>query len=229
MTTKNGKSSNGNGLHPLRRKLDQVPCYVKRDSLKPAPWNPPIRVQLSYLRALRESMSNDGFWSFAPILVDRNGTIIDGHRRWTVAGLLHIEEVPVVIVDEDAQVIWAQFNDTHMALSGAQVMQAVANGLNARPARHAAMLARLEEVVGKEGIQYLSEANKSPYIINQAIRIATYCGLEDDNPFIGLVVYWLVEHRKMNQIVSQAIKENIDPSLVERRIRSNRPLTLEYA
>ena len=210
------------------RDVSTVTCYVKRDSLKPAGFNPAIRVQLAYLKDLRASMTEEGFWEFSPLLVDRNGTIIDGHRRWTVAGLLHIEQVPVTIVDEDADALWSKYNGSRMDLTGAQALQAIANGLQTHPPKFARMIAQLEEVIGTEGVQELGNKGQSPYVINAAMRIARYCGLETDKPFIGTCVRWLSNNARMNGMVAQAIKDNSDPIYIERAVRANRPLEAAY-
>lgn len=210
------------------RNANAVTMIVKRDSLKPAAFNPQIRVQMQYLKDLRESMATDGFWEFCPILVDKNGVIIDGHRRWTAAGLLHIEEVPVTMVDADADELWAKYNGTRMDVSGKQAMQAIANGLRTAPTKYAGQIARLEDVVGIEGVKELGNRGVSPFVINQAVHIARYCGLADDKPFIGITVYWMVNNKRMSTISSRAINDQVDPTTIERAIRANRPLTADY-
>lgn len=221
---KNGKSTS---LHSTR-KVETVTMWVKRDSLTQAPWNPEIRTQLDTLRDLRGSMERDGFWEWAPILVDQGGTIIDGHRRWTCAKLLGIDDVPVTVVDDDADRVWATFNGTHMNLSGAQAMQAVASGLHTRPPKYADKLAKLESIVGPDGIRELGQRGISPFVVDKALFIARNTGLSDDQAFVKKTIFWLCDHRLMSTVAVRAIKSGVNPRLIELAIRENRPLQTNY-
>ena len=220
-------ASKSKGIKKLRG-VDTITCYVATDSLKPAPWNPAIRVQLAYLHNLRDSMEADGFWEFMPILVDRNSTIIDGHRRWTAAKLLNLTEVPVTIVDADADEKWADINGTVMPITGAQALQAIASGMSSRPAKYEPMISKLEAAIGTDGLKMLGQRGKSPYVIHSALRIARYLGLEDNTAFVGQVVWWLSDHARMNMITSRAMNEDVPAEVIERAIRANRPLTANY-
>lgn len=228
MTTKN--RSNGKLEKVLKNlgKVDVTTCMVATDSLTPSPFNPQIRTQLAYLKDLRASMEKNGFWPWSPVIVDINGTIIDGHRRWTVANLCHISMVPVTIVDADPDVLWAEMNGTRMDLSGKQVTQALANGLKTVPAKYATMIERLEKVVGKDGIKELGDRGISPFIVNVAVRIARYCDLADDNMFIASTIWWIANHRLMSTVATNAIKTLVDPHVIESAIRGNRTLRADY-
>lgn len=208
--------------------VDNVTCYVKRDSLKAAPWNPPIRTQLQYLAELRDSMATNGFFPFQPIIVAKDGTIVDGHRRWTCADLLGLEDVPVVIVDMDADELWALLNGTGMTLSGAQVLQAKARGLKAVPPKLRKLIGELEEIVGKDGMDELGNMNKSPFVLRQAKRIALYTGNQDNAAFIRQAIFWLAKHPRMNIISSQAMKALISGAVIEAAIFKNTPLKLSF-
>lgn len=209
--------------------VDSVTMMVKREDLKAAPWNPQIRVQIQYLRDLRASMEADGFWDFMPILADKNGVIIDGHRRWTVAKLLNIEDVPVTIVDDDADKIWSGINGTHMSLTGAQTLQAVSSGLKTRPPKFARLIAQLEDAIGEAGAKELGQRGISPGVMNVARRIARYCLLEDDREFMRLTVYWIVNNSRMSVVTARAINDGVDPNVIEKAVRGNKTLTTNYA
>lgn len=220
--------SKKNGMLQKKGAVDAVTILVQPETLKAAPWNPEIRVQLRYLGDLRASMEADGFWEYAPMLVDRNGIIIDGHRRWVTARLLGIKFVPVTIVDDDADRIWAMYNGTRMDLTGAQSLQAVAQGLKTRPPKYAPLIARLEAVVGEEGLRDLGRRGASPYVMHRAMQITRYCSLEEDRAFIKKAIYWLVEHARMTAITARAMQENIKPEVIESAIRTDQPLVTSY-
>ncbi len=210
-------------------KVEVVMCMVATDSLSGASFNPDIRTQLRELRDLRESMEKEGFWPFSPIIVDLNGTIIDGHRRWTCAKQLNISLVPVIIVDKDPDELWAKINGTRLDLTGMQAMNAMAHGLKTVPAKYVNQIDDLKRAVGEEGIIELGLKKISPSIINQAKRIARYCDQKHNDIFIGIVVNWLANHRQMNVLSTRAMREGIDPSILERLIRGDRPIQANYS
>lgn len=207
---------------------EHITTYVKRSSLKEAPWNPEIRIQLRELTSLRDSMEEDGFWDFMPIICDRHGMIVDGHRRNAVARLLHIDEVPVIVVDMEAGELWARLNGTRAEVTGSQALQAISNGLTTWPPKFAKQIAQLQEVLGEEQLMELGRRGKSPHIINPAKRIARYCGLQDDKPFIGITVMWLVNHDNMSTLSIRAIREQVSANVLERAIRGDRALEPAY-
>jgi len=227
MTNPNGKRIPHTTLKNVKD-VDTVTCWVKRNTLKPSEFNPPGRIQLKELTDLQASMKAEGFWEFAPILVDRNGIIIDGHRRWTVAGLLRMEDVPVTMVDADADELWSKYNGTRMTLTGRQVMQAVGAGLKTRPAKFAPLIARLEDILGHEGMMAIAD-KISPFLVNQAVRVARYCLLDDDKVFLGLTIHWLTNHPRMSTMSTRAIRDNVPPNILERKIRQDKPLTPDWS
>lgn len=210
------------------KKPDSVTCLVKRETLKPAPWNPPIRVQIRGLHSLRDSMEADGFWDFAPILVDKTGTIIDGHRRWTVAGMLHIEDVYVTIVDVDASEMWATYNGTRAQVTGAQMLQAIASGLDFIPENIKTRVDGISDLVGKEGLKLLAEKGVSPNIYGTVRRVAIYCERKDDVDFQRSLLWWLVRHRNSTNIVTRAIRDHIDGDVIVRAVDADKPLSFSW-
>jgi ParB/RepB/Spo0J family partition protein len=209
-------------------KVVAVTMRVAIDDLKPATWNPDIRVQLRYIKDLRDSIETNGFFEFEPILVDKNGVIIDGHRRWTAAKQVGLTEVPVIIVDDDADRIWAILNGTRMDLSGQQVLQAVSRGLKSRPAKYASMINRLTDLVGEDVVKQLGRRGVSPFVVNQAMRIARYCLLDQDKEFLQKTVLWLTSYARMNTITTRAIRESVDSKVIEKAIRGDKPLSATY-
>lgn len=215
-------------LKPLKRKVDAITVMVKRTSLTPAPWNPPIRVQLRTLRPLMDSMNEDGFWEFCPILVDKNGLIIDGHRRWVAAGQAHIEEVPATIVDVDAAEMWATFNGTRAQVTPAQMLQAIAAGMDHIPEKVRDRIDGLTDLVGPEGLKLLAEKGVSPHIYSRVRRTAIYCMKKDDAAFMKSLLWWFVRHPRAQTMTERAIRENIDGALIVSAVENDKPLTLHW-
>jgi hypothetical protein len=72
---------------------------IKTSKLKPAKWVSASYVVSPDYRRLTNSIIKYGILS--PILAQKNGKIIDGYHRWTVANEQGISTVPVVIMDID--------------------------------------------------------------------------------------------------------------------------------
>lgn len=70
--------------------------YVPIDSLKPNEYNPNRQSDHDFELLLR-SMEEDGFTQ--PVVVQADGTIVDGEHRWRAATKLGFTEIPVVRVD----------------------------------------------------------------------------------------------------------------------------------
>jgi hypothetical protein len=201
---------------------------VRTDSLHPAPWNPAIRTQTKYTLGLRESIQTNGFWEFRPILTDRNGMIIDGHRRWTAAKALGIFEIPAIVVDADADKLWSEVNGQTMAISGAQVVQAVAGGLQTIPDKFDKNMTRLVEIMGNEGVQLLAANNMGPNVVAFAERVGRYCKMTEDREFLQKTIRWLVTHRDASGTSQRAMKDNVAPSRLYKAILDNRLLEIRY-
>ena len=72
---------------------------IKTSKLKPAKWtSSSYVVKPDYIR-LSGSIVRHGMLS--PIIAQKNGTIIDGYHRWTIANEQGIKTVPVTVVDVD--------------------------------------------------------------------------------------------------------------------------------
>lgn len=107
--------------HPIDRVL-----WVPRDTLKPNDYNPNA-VAPPELKLLRLSIVEDG-WT-QPIVVNPDGTIVDGFHRWTVSADLDSSDVPVVVLARksrsDRQISTVRHNrarGTHAVLKMADIV-----------------------------------------------------------------------------------------------------------
>lgn len=75
-------------------------CEIELSNLKPWDGNP--RVNNQAVGAVARSIRTFGF--NVPILCDQNLTIIAGHTRWKAAKELHLQTIPVIVIEmTDAQ------------------------------------------------------------------------------------------------------------------------------
>lgn len=198
--------------------------YHRTDSLKAAPFNPCIRVERKRLSDLLQSMRKHGFLAHHPILITSDKTIADGHRRWTCAQLLGIDEVPCIVIRTDLEAEWA-LNQTGRTPTSREMIIAVGQGLTEVIGRQAADIAAVRKWLGEKGLHFLAEHETSSRVLRFALQIARYCAHDEDADFVALTTYWLVNH-KMQRFGRIAIEQGIPPDKLEERILADRPLSL---
>lgn len=215
-------------LKPLKRKIDSVQMIVRRDSLHPAPFNPEIRTRRRYLLPLIRSMEEYGFIEWEHIKVDRTAMIVDGHRRWTAAGILKIEEVPIIMIDADASEMWMVMNSTRAQVTPAQFLQAFSNGMVDLPDSMKSRIEGLTDLLGPEGIALLGEKGISPHIYKKVIKVARYVGKMDDEDFMRKTLWWMVAHPRAQANVDRAIRDYVDGGVIISAVEADVPLILSY-
>tara|TARA_B100000287_G_C20425616_1_gene699351 strand:- start:267 stop:788 length:522 start_codon:yes stop_codon:yes gene_type:complete len=72
---------------------------VKTRDLKPSDWKSVCYLVKPDYKQLTSSIQKYGILS--PLVIIKDGTIIDGYHRWIIANELKIRDVPVVIVEVD--------------------------------------------------------------------------------------------------------------------------------
>lgn len=73
--------------------------FVSTSSIRPPKWTTSCYIVSPDYKRLSKSIDTYGF--FSPIVIQKDGAIIDGFHRWTVANELNISQVPVVVADVD--------------------------------------------------------------------------------------------------------------------------------
>jgi ParB-like nuclease domain len=202
--------------------------YIDIMTLKPAKFNPETRTEEHRLRYLRQSMEEHGFIESCPIIIDKNGVIADGHRRYTVAKLLGMCDVPVLQINGrlSLEPYWS-LNTVSESPTATEVLEAYTKGMNVVPLKQSRAITLLESALG--GKRHVSElfakGRFSPQAYYSGKRIANYVGRGDDKRFIARSIVWLIEN-KMQTITTIAIKSDVDPGVLVQAIEANRPLNL---
>ena len=107
--------------------------------LKPSKYNPPDRVESgigSLMTNVKKNMECTEYGLLAPIVVANDYTIIDGHRRYTVAVNLGIKKVPVIKHNSSshelhiADGMWVSANNDTNMISGHQWLWRYMNGVS---------------------------------------------------------------------------------------------------
>ena len=112
--------------------------FLKTSKLFPAPFNPSARTDDASIKPIFDMMKVDGFWPYRPLVITKNNFIADGHRRWTCAKALDIQEVPCLRTDEQLDIAWCKLNEATMTIRARDIVEAVSKGMKAMPSNSAA-------------------------------------------------------------------------------------------
>lgn len=163
-----------------------------------------------------------------PIAIDKEGTVIDGHRRLTACKHMGWTEVPVIVVpNENASLVYAEVNANAEMMSGLQILQVYLQQPDAVAAKTRKTLERYEEVFGRVTMKKLVKAKLSFHTLGLAQRIARYVEDESDE-YLNKVVEYLITKRN-GRIVRSYITLKQAPSTLWDVIRKGRNLELAFA
>lgn len=197
---------------------------VKTGDLKPAPFNPAARTDDRALRTLYASMREKGFLPHHPITIVDGRVIADGHRRWTCAKMLNIPEVPCIVAKESLHEVWAE-NGSQRPVSGAEVLRALADGLQVVPDGHEARIEKAREIVGDSGLRLLADKGLSTRSLDVAKKVAKYCGKPGDKGFTRQAFDWLV-YFKLSEDVKFYMRREIPASVLVEKITAMEELKI---
>lgn len=204
------------------RKLLVVPVA----KLKPNGFNPKPRTMRSQkFLELREFIARHGM--YAPIVIARDFTIIDGHRRAAVAIDLGWAEVTCVMISAGAQEAWAEMVQTTLGMDGRQVLAATAQGMAPEFLRPVAQKRAklLRAIAGDDYYQELAAQGVSVGVVGVVTRLRNY--LEWPASEDNLLLHWLLEHKMQRPVIDMMkrdkYKEHGTTLALAQAIRSNRP------
>ncbi len=197
--------------------------YLPIGQVQCAPWNPPRRTRKEALAGLVASMRESGFWWYMPLILARDGTLADGHRRLEAAKVLRLTDVPCARVDKAADVLWAEINGRRRTVSSAETLEAATRGLTVLPEEHSKAVTEFLRIVGMEQAQASYMTGVSPHILAWAKKVARYVGYDGDEPMIARCVLWLRKH-EMQRRVRGAMDAEVDANLLLGYVLSDAPL-----
>lgn len=175
-----------------------MPEYLNMapSEIKVAHFNPAKRIKRETLTGLLLSIQKHGI--LEPLALAYDYVLADGHRRLECARLLDLKEVPVALYSDNtlnAETLWVVLNSETMNLTPTQWLAAIVAGLPLEtpgfPERLKSRVKQLIEIVGQEGLERLVDEGRSPYVIDSAQRILTYCNRRGDEELFKKSVIWL--------------------------------------
>jgi hypothetical protein len=200
---------------------------VPIERLLPASYNPPSRsdTSLPKNRELLKSLLQHGL--IYPILVAPRGDMYDvrdGHRRLSMALVLGWQEIACIVVDMDAEDLYAEAN-VRSPLTQNDLLHVYLKKPKAVPPRQRTRLARLEAAVGRDTLKALKRWGGTAATYTQARSVARYVGEDPDGPFAKTALEWLMANNQ-TKAARQAIDNAVPPAQLRRAVADNRPLTL---
>ena len=192
----------------------------KIEDIKPSSFNPPIRTTKG-IKSLKNNIATNGL--LQPILVDKNMTIIDGHRRLACLHELGATDIPIIQINENIKhddLFIATCSDT-MTLNGNQHLWRYMEGMQV-PKNHLKRIVNIEKWLGitrAHGLfRRLIEDGKSAGTYEYVLSLyRDYTGRTSKREMAKLVYYMLntdapthVKAAILNFIPIEILKECID-------------------
>lgn len=207
--------------------------WVNPKQLKPAGFNPPMRVNLKdkKMKTLIEGIKRVGF--VVPVITANNYEIIDGHRRTTAALYLKLGEIPIIRLPLSLQDGWATLNASTKPIDSKAWVYVLspAGGFDVNNAPEAIreVYFKIEEYL-PGGVAMLQEHGMALNVIKEFATARNFLGVDpDDKKKCAQILRWLIVHRMQNP-VRVAVKANlITPRDLWRAIQADVALVQSYA
>lgn len=199
------------------------------DRLCTAEHNPPERADTKSRQQvldLAEAILTTGVC--APIWVEPESDswfkIIEGHRRWTALRFLDSTHAPCCVYPGDPRRLYAFLNANQKALDTCQqLFNYLVDPLTVLPKKQREF-SRMEEVVGREGMEAVRAKGGSLATFKQARQVARYCGIEKDNGFVAQALQWLMTH-DMTRAVRVHMEQKLPHIALFAAVRKNVPIS----
>lgn len=200
--------------------------YVPIESLKAAPFNPPARVEGKRLKNLKRSIEKAGE-IIVPIIVTGENYIADGHRRVTIAKELGLETIKAIRKEHWTLAdLWSMLNSGVLSPTRVTWMQAVSEGMPIECVEDMEAKRQIEALIriaGKRLFDELATKGRSPWIGQNAIHTANYCGEQGNDEFCRKTILWFEAHETQNA-ARDAITAGCPAEVLRSAINDNRPI-----
>lgn len=202
--------------------IEDVPI----DEIHPSPFNPEKRTRpgSDSLKVLKKSIEKNGI--LQPITITQDGQIADGHRRYACAKLLGMTHVPAIRRPDTAEKLFAELNAGNKPLNNSQWSDAAKKGFDESLIPNTDTrnkIANMKRIFGED----FNTMDCSSAIIGPAMAIARYIGDETDE-YLKKIILWLAANKSMQVVVSNAMRNNVAPSVLVKAIENNKPIQLSY-
>lgn len=190
------------------------------DTIRPAPFNPPVRTTAQAILDLKKSVEEVGI--IYPLLVNEKNVLIDGHRRLACAKALNMKSVPVIMVHGDTKRVFDEVNRTPRKLGTRDALFIfLAGGPVSAEAKRDILW--LKELIGEDDLQYAAENRLSAKSIRNVLYVLRgYIG-EQSPQFWKKAARWIIYNRQQFA-VRVAVQSGMDVRTIIGCIEANAPV-----
>lgn len=201
-------------------------AIVRASAIKRTPFNPTGRTDARRIKDLAASVTEIGIQ--VPLLVTRDMRLVDGNRRLACAEALGLEQVPVVFTDQDPMRVYGDVNSTNRKMTSSESLHVYIKEPDAVYSKSRAKFDAMSLVVGPERVALLAKKGKSYQTYAQALKIAAYCDMADDEEFICEALDWLVASNS-TYMARTAMEDEVDPEMLRTCVRSDKSLRRDWS
>ena len=204
----------------MKRVLTQVPL----SQITKASHNPVNRTSPARIKRLVKSMGQLG--QLLPILLDKDKTVIDGHRRLAAAHKLKWPRIEAIINgDGDSDKIYAQINtDTVCKMTGNDALGVWLKNPGAVTPHTKKVFETMEVAIGLPLIREMYRMGLSSKTYRQAVQLANYCGVSLE--VVPSIIQWMMKFNLSYQI-RKAMEMGESPKLLLKSIQQMKPIKMK--
>tara|TARA_Y100000310_G_C20633912_1_gene790156 strand:+ start:33 stop:707 length:675 start_codon:yes stop_codon:yes gene_type:complete len=198
--------------------------------VKPSKFNPTVRTDKNSTKykALRKNIETNGL--IVPIVLSKNLTIIDGHRRFYCLKDLGIKKVPATIhetvTNRNYDKMFVAANENSMTITAAQEVERYLNGA-AISEKTKKVIKELETIGGRKFIKRIASAHKSPLTYFIALNQFKSYTKKTTRLMARKVVYWMLNIGSAYQLKS-AMADFIPVDILLDAITSRKSIVKEW-
>lgn len=197
---------------------------VSVSAIIPAKYNPKKRTQGPKIRQLARSMATVGL--LYPILIDKKNKIIDGHRRFFAAKMNLWETIGCLVIDGDAEAMYAEVNANSLRPSGNDMLWIYLEEPNAVTPRTRANLSSMEDRIGRSLVELIAKHGFSTRLYRVACSVCKECG-KDTDEWVKRTVRWFITCEAVGRVYNMLTSKMISPMLLLRHVKMNKPLRVK--
>ena len=198
--------------------------------VKPSKFNPTVRTDKNSAKykALRKNIETHGL--LTPIVLSKNFTIIDGHRRFNCLKDLGVRKVPAIIhetiTNRNYDTMFVAANENSMTITPAQEVERYLNGA-AISERTKAIIKELETIGGRAFIKRIASDRKSPTTYLIALNQFKNYTKKTTRLMARKGVYWVLNVGSAYQLKS-AMAEFIPVDVLLDAVTSKKSIVKEW-
>lgn len=192
--------------------------------LKNSEHNPPARISQKNIRELVLSM--EAFGQLCPILIDKNKTIIEGHRRVAAAKVLKMETIDCLEVEGDTCAIYASVNSTSRRMTSNDLMGVYLSNKMAVSPRKRSHFDNIVEEIGLPLFKRMYEHGHSCMLHSSAVYLANYCGVRTPEK-IKAILKWLLDGKAVLGDIRKALVSGIPAKSILKSVEENKSFKLK--